>query len=242
MLGRMARHAARYGAPLLKTTVSGLRYHGDRFLVDADGTTLVARSVLLATGTSDHRPFADKIDPVAATLKGSLRYCPVCDGFEARGKRVAVLGGDKHGAAEALFLRTYVSDLTLLALHTLDLTLDDRRKLAAAGISVAEQPVTAMEACDGSVYVTLEGGTRLSFEILYAALGCTPRTGLALGLGAATTPSGCLVTNDHMETTVPGLFAAGDVVEGLDQISVAAGQAAIAATAIHRKLAARWWP
>ncbi|MCZ3222506.1 FAD-dependent oxidoreductase, partial [Acinetobacter baumannii] len=81
--------------------------------------------------------------------------------------------------------------------------------------------------------VRLANGLELQFDTLYAALGSSPRTRLASLLGAQLSESGCVLTNAHQQTSVKGLYAVGDVVEGLDQISVAAGQAAIAATAIH---------
>lgn len=235
LIARMTRHAARFGTLFRDSEVCRLRRGAGVFLVDTKEASLAARTVLLATGVSDHPPFPGVLDHEAATLAGSLRYCPVCDGFEAIGKRVAVLGQDSHGAAEALFLRTYVSDLTLLPVRALQLSANQLKTLDQAGVCVIEQPVISIEAGDG-VCMTLNGGNQLFFHMLYAALGSTPHSQLARALGAGITQNGCVATDDQMETTISGLFAAGDVVEGLDQISVAVGQAAIAATAIHHRL------
>jgi thioredoxin reductase (NADPH) len=80
-------------------------------------------------------------------------------------------------------------------------------------------------------------GTRtLNFDIVYPALGCDVRSGLAAELGAATTEVGCLKVDGHQRTTIEGLYAAGDVVSDLHQIAVATGHAAIAATHIHKSL------
>ena len=73
-------------------------------------------------------------------------------------------------------------------------------------------------------------------DALYPALGCTVRSELATHLGAASNESGNLLIDDHQRTTVEGLYAAGDVVTDLHQLSVAFGHAAIAATAIHNTL------
>jgi thioredoxin reductase (NADPH) len=78
-------------------------------------------------------------------------------------------------------------------------------------------------------------GTR-SFDVCYAALGCTPQNKLAADLGARVDDNNALLVNAHQETTVPNLYAAGDVVRGLNQVVVAAAEAAIAATDIHNKL------
>ena len=82
----------------------------------------------------------------------------------------------------------------------------------------------------------LSDGQSLSFDTLYVALGSSGRSELARVAGASLSASGCIIVDDHQRTSISGLFAAGDVVEGLDQIAVAAGQAAKAATAIHNLL------
>ena len=75
-----------------------------------------------------------------------------------------------------------------------------------------------------------------AIEALALQFGVTPQTALALGVGAACDADGRLVADDHRETSIPNLFAAGDMVRGLNQIGVAVGEAALAATAIHNRL------
>jgi thioredoxin reductase (NADPH) len=82
----------------------------------------------------------------------------------------------------------------------------------------------------------MQGGGAHSFDIIYSALGTRLRSDLASMLGAKTDEDGALFVDEHQETSVSGLYAAGDVVRGLSQISVAAGQAAIAATHLNRSL------
>jgi thioredoxin reductase (NADPH) len=82
----------------------------------------------------------------------------------------------------------------------------------------------------------MQGGGTRSFDIIYSALGTLVRSDLASVLGAKTDEDGALLVDEHQETSVSGLYAAGDVVRGLSQISVAAGQAAIAATHLNRSL------
>ena len=86
------------------------------------------------------------------------------------------------------------------------------------------------------VTVEMADGPALGFDTLYPALGLTHATQLATRLGARASANGELEVDEHLQTTVPGLYAAGDVVVGLNQINVAAGHAAIAATAIHNRL------
>ena len=90
---------------------------------------------------------------------------------------------------------------------------------------------------DRIAFDTAEG--RMAFDSIYPALGSVIRSGLAVSAGARVSDEGCVLVDDHLETSIPGLFAAGDVVLGLDQISHAMGQAGVAATTIRNHLAAQ---
>ena len=79
----------------------------------------------------------------------------------------------------------------------------------------------------------------LRFDSIYPALGSTIRSDLARALGADMTADGCLLVDTHQRTSIPGLYAAGDVVKGLDQISHAVGEGGVAATTIRNDLAER---
>jgi thioredoxin reductase (NADPH) len=78
-----------------------------------------------------------------------------------------------------------------------------------------------------------------SFDVVYSALGSAPRKRLADQLGAAEDRGGCLHVDEHQRTSVEGLYAAGDLVRGLNQISVAQAEGAIAATDIHNRMDGR---
>lgn len=238
LLNRMYKQAHQYGAVREEKRVVHLAKTGDCFTVGSDSGTYTARSVLLATGVVNRRPdsLPDDVHD-AALAAGMLRYCPVCDGYEVTDKRVAVIGTGDHGTAEALFLRGYTADLTLVSPHG-DHDLDDAcsAKLEEAGIARVAGPCgewsiegrqLAFETADG----------RMAFDSVYPALGSHVRSELAEMAGANTSDEGCILTDDHLETNVPGLFAAGDVVIGLDQISHAMGQAGVAATTIRNHLA-----
>ena len=92
---------------------------------------------------------------------------------------------------------------------------------------------------DGTATVVLQDGSRMEFDAVYPMLGCMNRSELATRLGAECGEEGDLVCDAHLQTSIPGLYAAGDVVCGLNQVSVATGHAAIAATAIHNALPTR---
>ena len=168
---------------------------------------------------------------------GQVRYCPVCDGYEITDSRVAVIGSGNHGTREAEFLRAFTADVTLIAPHA-EHELDDdcRGRLADAGVAIVAGPCGGY-ALDGKRLTLTTGEGRLAFDSAYPALGSHIRSELAVATGAKANAAGCLVVDDHAETTVTGLFAAGDVVVGLDQIGNAMGHAGVAATAIRNRLA-----
>ena len=240
LLRRMLAQAERYGAVREATTVRNLARDGDGFVVSTDQGTHSARTVLLATGVVNHRPaglLPDVHDPALA--RGLLRYCPVCDGYEVTDRRVAVIGTGDHGMREALFLRSYTRDVTLVAPdaeHLLDAAC--ARALDDAGVKRVDGPCGGY-AIEGEQLALDTAGGRMAFDSVYPALGSRIRSRLAVGAGARATEEGCLEVDDHQRTSVPGLFAAGDVVKGLDQISHAMGEAGVAATTIRNLLAER---
>jgi thioredoxin reductase (NADPH) len=139
---------------------------------------------------------------------------------------------------EALFLKTYTSRVTLIPVRRMTLATRDKERLKAANIALLHEVPSRIVAEAGSIRMEFGNGPR-RFDCLYTALGCRPQTKSVAGLGVRLSKAGCVIAGKHQETSVPGLFAAGDVVESLDQISVAVGQAAIAATALHNYLRQR---
>jgi thioredoxin reductase (NADPH) len=238
LIERMTRHATNFGAKFAEAHVaSATRADGAFELHADDGRTWTARALILATGvTMNQIPIDERLHELALKF-GVLRYCPVCDGYEHRGKRIAVVGCDVSGAAEALFLRQYSTDVTLLPQHTAELTDEERQDLASAGIRTLETPVASYEPVKGAMRLLLEGESKPhEFGVLYAALGTRPRNRLAKSLGLPVDDDGKVGGDAPFGTDVEGLFCAGDLVHGLDQISVAMGQGAIAATRAHNWL------
>jgi thioredoxin reductase (NADPH) len=235
LLERLRDHAARFGARLEMGRVERLEREGDAFLARAGSTRVHARFVILATGARDVEP---EVAGLAESLKtGHVRYCPVCDGFETQGKRVAVLGRDAHGLRESAFVASFDNEVTWLSLGThANCTGEELQRLQAAGVSIEAGAPMRIDCGTTGVDVEMADGRRLAFDVLYPALGLKHAGELAAALGARTNELGQLIVTDHFETTATGLFAAGDVASGLNQINVAAGQAAVAATAIHNRL------
>lgn len=237
LIERMTRHAETYGAEIAQGEIVSIRRTDDGFEAKAaDGRLWAARAVLLATGVALNEPDLPWVEHEQAIRDHVLRYCPVCDGFEATGKRLGVLGCDSNGAAEALFLRTYSSDVVLMTLNYPELSRDERDQLKAAGVKIKPGALDRLEPGHEAMTVHLNGGETVEVDILYPALGCSPRSELGLALGLAAGEAGTLGPLSPFGGEVEGVFAAGDVVEGLDQISVAMGHGAVAATRLHNAL------
>ncbi|QJE73724.1 NAD(P)/FAD-dependent oxidoreductase [Aerophototrophica crusticola] len=235
LLQRMRAQAERYGAVVQRGRVTTLERDGDGFLArEADGDVWRARYVLLATGVVDREPgLPDHYDSVR---NGLVRYCPICDGYEVCGSRVAVIGHGDHGVREARFIHDYAKDLTLVTLGQ-PLTDEQRGCLSEAGIAWEERPIERVAVKEGKFEAFhLAGGGCLDFDSVYSALGSDPRNELARPLGADLAEDGRLKVDGHNQTSIDGLYAAGDLVPGLNQISIAQAHGAIIATAIHNRL------
>ena len=236
LLERLRDHARKYEVPVEQGRVEQLTGRDGAFELRMGARTLRARKVLLATGAQDVVPELPGVEPGLAS--GNIRYCPVCDGFETQRKRVAVLGREIHGLRESLFVAGFNNQVTWLSMGSEgNVAPDQMTRLRGCGVLIADQVPLHIHCKPGEgVEVEMVDGRKLAFDVLYPALGLLHASELATQLGAQAEDDGQLVVDDHLQTTVPGLYAAGDVAAGLNQISVAYGHAAIAATAIHNRL------
>jgi thioredoxin reductase (NADPH) len=230
-----------YGGEVRQGEITELRLDDGAFVgsyVDPEGVThqLRALTVLLATGVADAGlPIENWREAVAC---GAVRLCPVCDGFDVMDRRIAVVTNETNPVGHALFMRSFSADVTLFDRGEESmLSEDDRRQVEVAGVRYIESPLLGVSMSpEMKPVLNTADGERREFDVFYPILGETARSGLASALGVETAECDKIVVDDHQRTSVPGLYAIGDVVRGLNQIAVAAGQAAIAATSIHNAL------
>jgi thioredoxin reductase (NADPH) len=239
LLERMRDQACKYGAKIERELVTKLERDqpSGSFTATWGSGTATARAVLLATGVANRRPPMDEDLHDDALSRGLIRYCPICDGYEVTDKKVGVIGSGSHGVAEALFIRSFTADVTLIAPdRAMQLKPDDSARLKDAGIECVDGPAQAVAIPNGCIVVdTAEG--HYTFDSVYPALGSDTHTQLGEMVDAKLAPDGCFLCDDHQRTSVAGLYAAGDVVHGLDQISHAMGEGGVAATTIRNDLA-----
>ena len=240
LLARMRAQAQRYGAGFDLARVTRLDRIDGGFSAEWGEGSASARAVLLATGIRNRRPDMDESLHDEALARGLIRYCPICDGYEVTDRKVGVIGSGGHGVAEALFLRAYTGDVTLIAPDKAHgLAAEDREQLGAHGINAVDGPSRGVAVhADCIVVETAEG--HYTFDSVYPALGSDTHTELAEQIGVALEEgTGCILVDRHQRTNVTGVYAAGDVVLGLDQISHAMGEGGVAATTIRNDLAQR---
>ena len=240
LLDNLRSQLGRYGGHVTQGEITSLVRNDDYFTAQFDGGQFHARTVLISTGIADAgMPIENWHEAVTS---GAVRLCPVCDGFDVLDKRIAVIGAPENCVGHSLFLRSFSNDITLFERdNNACLASKDQDRLEAARIKRVMSPLRGVTmTVDMTPVLHTEDGAEHHFDVVYPMLGETARSDLAVSLGAATTDCDKLVVDEYQATSVPGLYAVGDVVRGLNQISVAAGHAAVAATRIHSRLPRRF--
>jgi thioredoxin reductase (NADPH) len=166
LIERMMRHATRFGAEFVSATIvaASATRHGFQLTSDK-GSVWKARALILATGLNLNQIDLPHDVHEAAIADGVLRYCPVCDGFEHRGKRIGVVGCDVSGAGEALFLRQFSDDVTLLPQRDAELTAAECHDLAAAGVNTVRNPTRNIALNRKSLRLLSRGAPTLTSSI-----------------------------------------------------------------------------
>lgn len=239
LLKRLREQAAHCNISVIKSRVTQLTHENKLFTAKLDNGNqgvIHASTVLLATGIIDKKP--DIKNWQEGVAHGTIRFCPICDAYEAIDRNIAMFAPIRNRVKHALFMRTYTEKLTLFChIPELPLTDQQRSQLQDAGIKVVEKPVERIYlAVDMAPVIRLADGSEHRFDVLYPMMGDVARSELATRLGAHCNEEREVITDTKQRTSIPGLYAAGDVVDALNQVNVAIGHAAIAATDIHNYL------
>ena len=237
-LERLTAQAKQFNVKIHYGKVIKLETSGDGFKAYlADGLEVTAQKVILATGLVDKKP--DLPNMPEFVYYGLIRFCPICDAYEAQGKTIGVLGFAHDIVGKAKFLRAYSANIKLLlrnAPH--EIASDIWLELEACDIQIPNARTVDLIRRDQTVIALDEEGASTICDVVYPIMGAHVRSELALMLGAAHRDNGSVETNDHMMTSVEGLYAIGDLTNDLHQISVATGHAAIAACHAHNAIPA----
>jgi thioredoxin reductase len=207
-----------------------------RFVVGVGNQEFVALRMVLATGVVDQFPdvvgFFDHYGI-------SVFHCPTCDGYEAKDRTVVVLGWSESVTGFALELLDWAGRLTVLTQgRRFEGDERDRHVLADHGVELIEDDAVELVGPPGRLQtVRLRSGASIEADLVFFSIAHHARVHLAEQLGCELTEDGCLLVNNEGQTTLEGLYAAGDITPGIQLISVAVGKGAIAgvacATSLH---------
>jgi thioredoxin reductase (NADPH) len=235
LLRHLRLQAGHYGVTVEGVAVTALDRQDEVFEVSLGASSLLARSVILATGVEDLKP--DIPEWREATLASIIRWCPICDGYEAIDKSIALIADAQMGFKHALFLRTYTRNLSLFVQgESAPLTARQRDTLSVNGIAVFDSRIRGFSIANNLAVVRGEDGKEHRFDAVYPMVGCAPRVELLKALAPRLDENNLLWVDEHQASSVSGLYAAGDVVHALNQMSVGTAHAATAATAVHHAL------
>jgi len=243
LASQLEQQATRFGAHIDFGDVSAIRQDGKYHIVTVDGQDVKAKTVLIATG-SDYKKIG--VPGEKEYYGRGVHYCATCDGAFYRDKKLAVVGGGNSALQETIFLTRYASHIDLLVRSTIkasDVLQQDLQKYVDEGKVTVHLNTTTEEivATDGRVSSVkiVKDGTPSEIEVdgVFVFVGLLPNTGFLEGSGVELDEVGLVKTNEHMETSVPGIFASGDVRSGATmQIASAVGEGASAALAIREYL------
>lgn len=212
---------------------------GSFILHPEEGDAVHAKRVVLAYGLRDYIPDLEGIRELYGT---SVFHCPDCDGPSVADTRIGVIGWDRNGANQAMYLRHWSDRVTLLAHgRPLDLTGEAAAALDGSGVEVCRERVVRVVGHGGNLtQAELEGAEPLRLDALFFHLGSEPRCNLAEQFGCDLDDEGYISVDRGQETSTAGVHAAGDITGHPHLASIASAEGVRAALAIHRSLLPDW--
>jgi thioredoxin reductase len=207
----------------------------DRFeIVLEDGSQVIARRLLLAHGMRYGLPH---VEGVAELWGERVFHCPYCHEWEVRDRPIAVYGCGEKSIHQALLLNALSDDIVLLCDRGSEIEAEQRERLDAAGVELVEDQVERVEETGSELRVKFTTGRPpLIRHALFIRPDLSLTTGLAASLGAALTEVGSVETDASGQSSVPGLYSAGDAGTPVQSVAVATGSGARAAYAMNAEL------
>jgi thioredoxin reductase len=229
------------GAEIVRGRIVRIEGEKDAFRVlEAEGAVLEARRVLLAFGLRDRLP---EVKGIERFYGNSVFHCPDCDGPSMAGAHVVVLGASKGSASVALRLSHWAETVTMIA-NGEETKLDTRQMevLERAGITIRQERIVELVGEDSRMTgIELGNGETHPAEGMFFSLGADPASSLSEQLECDTENHGLVCVDASGETSIPGVYAAGDIAAGHPHLAIAAAaEGARAALTIHRSLLPAW--
>ena len=198
------------------------------------GETFFSRKVLLATGVVDIIP---QVEGIRELYGKSVHHCPYCDAWQHRGTPMAVLGKGHGSAMLAIALQTWSPDIVILSNGAAGINGTDKKLLSRRGIPVWEESLLRLEGDNGRLAkVIFQDGSSIPRSAIFFNTGNMQRSKLPASLGCGSNRKGAVEASKQCETSVPGVYIAGDASDDAQFVIVAAAEGAKAAMAINRAL------
>ena len=243
LASHLEKQAERFGAHIEFGDVSAIEQDGDIKVVTVDGEPILAKTVLIATG-SDYKKLG--VPGEAESYGRGVHYCATCDGAFYREKKLAVVGGGNSALQEAIFLTRYATHIDLLVRSTIkasEVLQHELQKYIDSGQIAVHLDTTTDEVTIDAGRVTAVQATKAGESVvftvdgLFVFVGLLPNTQFLEGSGIELDEVGLIKTDKHLQTNIPGVFASGDVRSGATmQIASAVGEGASAALSIREYL------
>lgn len=236
LLENLKEQVSAYKTEIIKGTAQ-VRRKGRGFEVDIGHRILRAKKVILATGMNDIQPPIENYESLRK--KGLLGYCPICDGFDHSKDRIGLLVNGSHGLKKISFIAKFSPDLHIIPTKELKLSSHYISTIKKLGAHFHAGQLESLQSQTKPRGLTVKMKNRKPFfvKFAYVALGAVVNASAIQFIKLVRrSKDGHFITDAHQQTSVPGLFAVGDCVHTLSQVSVAVGQAAIAATQVHNDL------
>ena len=228
-----ARQLERYDVTLVRSPVVSVSRRAPFAIEFGDGSSASARRVVLATGVRDELPSFEGFDAVYGT---SAHHCPHCDGWEWRGAAAAVYA-PTSGPEYALALAAWTRDVVLLTDGARAPGGRQAEALMRNGIRVEERRVRRLISRGGRLdAVELDGGALLVRDTLFFHVGIRQASRLPVSMGCAVDREGSVKVGPQQQTSVRGVYAAGDAAQGPQSAISAAAAGAVAGAAVHHDL------
>jgi thioredoxin reductase len=200
----------------------------------SDGSVHACRKVLLASGVFDQLPPLPQVEQFFGV---SVHPCPYCEGWEMKDLPIAIYGKGTRGFEMSRAMTCWSSDLLLCTDGPPSLSVQQQRQLRANGIAVNTEKITGLIGHDGKLEaIQFAGGVRRSRRALFFDTPCHPQSQLAESLGCRINTSGSIHCGSYSASSVPGVFAAGNILKDVQLSIVAAAEGARAAFGINRAL------
>lgn len=239
LMEKVRAHAEQFGAEIRNSEVSGISRKGHNFALSTDGGEIEAKAVLLATGT-EHKKLGVRGEE--AFHGRGVSYCAVCDGAFFRDKTVAVIGGSDSAAKEALYLTEYAKKVFIIyrkeKIRAEPINAERVSKSAKIEI-ISNTNVTEIKGGKFVESVALDkphaGKKELPVDGVFVEIGYEPKNALAKEIGAELDEKGDILVGCDCATSVPGVFAAGDITsKSFKQAITAAAQGVISANSAYQ--------